>query len=86
LEQENRELKQKLELDEIQLNSYFIGEEKICKENEKYRKTLEEIRTYLNTLSSIDNDFPNTETYLRINDKIEEVLNHQEGLNNRLLT
>lgn len=43
-------------------------------ENEKYHKVLEEIRTYLNILSSIDNDFPNTETYLRIQDKINEVL------------
>ena len=38
-------------------------------------KTLEEIRKYINTLSSIDSDFVNTETYLRIVDKINEVLN-----------
>jgi hypothetical protein len=35
----------------------------------------EEIRDYLNTLTTVDTDFVNTETYLRINDKIEEVLN-----------
>lgn len=74
LEQENKELKKKLELDEVQLKSYFIGEEKICKENNTYRSALEEIRTYLNTLSIIDSDFPNTETYLRIENKIEEVI------------
>ena len=43
-------------------------------ENYKLRKALEEIRDYLNTLSSVDSDFVNTETYLRITDKINEVL------------
>lgn len=33
--------------------------------NELYQ-TLQEIKDYLNTLSGIDNDFVNTETYLRI--------------------
>jgi len=47
LEQENKELKKKLELDEVQLESYFIGEEKICKKNEKYRSALEEINRTL---------------------------------------
>lgn len=42
--------------------------------SDTYRSALEEIRTYLNTLSSIDSDFTNTETYLRIQDKINEVL------------
>ena len=46
----------------------------IQEENKKYRSALEEIRTYLNTLSIVDSDFPNTETYLRIQNKIEEVL------------
>lgn len=37
--------------------------------NELYQ-TLQEIKEYLNTLSGIDNDFVNTETYLRILDLI----------------
>lgn len=67
LEQEKFALTQ-----ESQQKSQTICE--LEQENEKYHKVLEEIRTYLNILSSIDNDFPNTETYLRIQDKINEVL------------
>lgn len=37
---------------------------------EKLQQTLQEIKDYLNTLSGIDNDFVNTETYLRILDCI----------------
>lgn len=51
-----------------------IIDEKKEKES-KLWQALEEIRTYLDTLSSIDSDFPNTETYLRIQDKINGVLN-----------
>lgn len=45
------------------------------KQCQKALAALEEIRTYLDTLTSIDSDFTNTETYLRIQDKINEVLN-----------
>ena len=48
------------------------------KEVETYLKAFEEIRNYLNTLSSVDSDFPNTETYLRVQDKINEVLKEGE--------
>ena len=61
LEQENKEL--------LEARNHFMGV------NLKYFNALEEIRDYLYTLTTVDNDFPNTETYLRINDKIEEVLN-----------
>ena len=37
---------------------------------DKYRFALQEIKDCLNTLSGIDNDFVNTETYLRILDLI----------------
>lgn len=40
------------------------------KKIEPYKQTLQEIKDYLNTLSGIDNDFVNTETYLRILDCI----------------
>ena len=42
----------------------------IKNENKKLKDTLQEIKDYLNTLSGIDNDFVNTETYLRILDLI----------------
>lgn len=38
--------------------------------SEQYKSCLQEIKEYLNTLSGIDNDFVNTETYLRILDLI----------------
>lgn len=60
LEQENEKWKE--------ARNHFMAE------NLKYFNALEEIITYLNTLSSIDSDFTNTETYLRIQDKINEVL------------
>lgn len=68
LEQENKELKEYSKRMENQRENYY-------KEYNKYRSALEEIKTYLNTLSSIDSDFTNTETYLRIQDTINEVLN-----------
>lgn len=71
LEQENKELKRKLELDEVQLKSYFIGEEKICKENEKYRSVLEEIREYCKNIAD-NNKMTNC---AMIYEKINEVLN-----------
>lgn len=36
----------------------------------KYKQTLQDIKGYLSTLSGVDNDFVNTETYLRILDLI----------------
>lgn len=41
----------------------------------KYKNAFEEIKSYLNTLNSIDGDFVNTETYLRIISVINEVAN-----------
>lgn len=52
--------------------SFYLDKEE--KENRELHKALEEIREYLHTLSSIDNDFVNTETYLRIQNQINEVL------------
>lgn len=42
-----------------------------------YKDALEEIKNYLNTLSNIDGDFVNTETYLRIQDMINEVFSNE---------
>lgn len=39
----------------------------------EYKQTLQEIKGYLSTLSGVDNDFVNTETYLRILDLITRV-------------
>ena len=67
LEQENKELKETVK----DLNQSIQN----CNvQRTKMYKALEEIKNYLNTLSSIDSDFPNTETYLRILHKINEVL------------
>ena len=77
LEQENKELKKKIELDEVQLNSYFIGEENICKENEKYRSVLEEIREIVNEPCIEDEDCETCDSNCmckEILDKINEVL------------
>lgn len=87
LEQENKELKAELnkviderekKIEETLLKGCYQSLGSECRiyelKESKYRSALEEIRTYLNTLSSIDNDFPNTETYLRIQNKISEVL------------
>lgn len=74
LEQENKELKElNIEYDE-ELAIEKLSHKSDLETLECYRSALEEIRTYLNTLSSIDNDFPNTETYLRIQTKINEVI------------
>lgn len=43
----------------------------------RYRTALREIKDYLNTLSGIDNDFVNTETYLRILDCITKAEDNQ---------
>lgn len=40
--------------------------------NNKYKEKLKLIRQYLSTLSPIDSDFINTETYLRIQTIIKE--------------
>ena len=45
---------------------------------ENLQKTLQEIKDYLNTLSGIDNDFVNTETYLRILDLITKAESEEE--------
>ena len=68
LKQENKELKETIQELNKSIQDCNIQRTKIY-------KALEEIRDYLYTLTTVDNDFPNTETYLRINDKIEEVLN-----------
>ena len=59
-------------------NCYYKQLQRLKQENEKQRKALEEIREYINTLSSVDSDFVNTETYLRITDKVNEVLNESK--------
>lgn len=70
LEKENKELKEQLLEDKI------LDEEiENLSREDVYRSALEDIRDYLYTLTTIDTDFVNTETFLRINDKIEEVLN-----------
>ena len=76
--EQNQELQKAYnELEERLSGKTFFCEncEKLARENEKLKEALKEIRDYLNTLSSVDSDFPNTETYLRIQDKIGEVLN-----------
>lgn len=69
---ENEKLKEKVKLRENELAN--MAEQANMRIN-TYLSALEEIRDYLNTLSSVDSDFPNTETYLRIQDKIGDVLN-----------
>ena len=67
LEQENKELKETIQ----ELNKSVQD----CNiQRTRLYKALEEIRDYINTLSSVDSDFTNTETYLRIQDKINECI------------
>ena len=85
LKQENENLKKEVK----QIGSNFIKKGDYARELENYlacmteqrnklKLALEEIRDYINTLSSVDSDFINTETYLRITDKISEVLNESQ--------
>lgn len=60
---ENKELKE-----EVKLFRYAHDNEQ--DRRRKFEDCLQEIKDYLNTLSGIDNDFVNTETYLRILDCI----------------
>ena len=72
LKAENERLKEEiLKWQKAYSRQYQINENKgYNKKEEQYRQTLQEIKDYLNTLSGIDNDFVNTETYLRILDLI----------------
>ena len=54
-----------------------------CNQLKKYRAVITEIKGYLKTLSSIDSDFINTETYLRIMDSIEKVNFYKQWQNKR---
>ena len=82
LEQENKAYKQsEQEATEIiaelkhQLSLFKHSHRTEQDRRRKFENALEEIKDYLNTLSSVDSDFTNTETYLRIQNKINEVLN-----------
>ena len=76
IREENEKLKKQLELDEVQLNYYFIGEEKICKQIETYQNVLGEIRDIAQDI--IENDvYENSDTKAqRILNRINEVLNN----------
>jgi DNA repair exonuclease SbcCD ATPase subunit len=75
LEQENKELKKQIESQKGLITVGGKQQYEMTMAYDKLKTALEEIRDYLYTLTTVDSDFVNTETYLRINDKIEEVLN-----------
>lgn len=75
LEKENKKLKEENITAQKEYWKLEQGNDFLAEKVRLYRSALEEIREYLNTLLSVDSDFPNTETYLRIQGKISEVLN-----------
>lgn len=75
LEKENKNLKKQIESQKGLITVGGKQQYEMTMAYDKCKTALEEIRDYLYTLTTVDSDFINTETYLRINDKIEEVLN-----------
>ena len=51
--QENEQLKADLELAQVQLNSYFVGEEKLVNENKQLKECLDDIKQYCERIINV---------------------------------